>query len=65
MTTLDTAALDDGASGAGSHSGPEAMLALAASYVWLIGAFHNRESRSGEFAVGIGYEVSRDIVKER
>ncbi len=52
MTALGATALDNGPSGAGSHPGAEAVLALTAAYIGLISAFHNRGSRSGEFAVG-------------
>ena len=52
MAALDAAALDNGPPGASPHAGAKAVLALTASYVRLISAFHNRESRSGEFAVG-------------
>jgi len=63
MAALDAASLDDSASGASSHAGAEAVLALAAAYIGLISAFHNRKSRSGEFAAGIGYEHPGEIVK--
>ena len=47
MAALDATALDDGPSGAGAHPGAEAVLALTAAYIGLIGAFHERKSRSG------------------
>ncbi len=52
MATLDATALDDGPSGAGAHARAEAVLTLTTAYIRLISAFHNRKSRSGEFAVG-------------
>lgn len=44
MATLGTASLEDGPTGARAHAGTEAVLALTAAYIWLIGAFHNKES---------------------
>lgn len=44
MTVLGTAALDDGSAGPGPHTGTEAMLALAAADVRLIGTFHNEKN---------------------
>ena len=52
MAALDTAALDNGSAAAGPHPRAEAVLALTASYIGLISAFHNKEVQVGEFAVG-------------
>ena len=48
MTTLETAAFDDGAAGPRPHPGAEAVLALAAANIGLIGAFHQKEVQIGD-----------------
>lgn len=52
MTTLRASPLDDGPPGPRAHAGAEAVLALTAAYIRLIGAFHSKEIQIGEFAVG-------------
>ena len=64
MATLVAAALDDGAAGPGAHARPEAVLALTATSVRLVCAFHEQEIQTGEFGDrAVGYEASRGIVK--
>ncbi len=64
MAALDAAALDDSPAGAGAHPVTEAVLALTASYIGLISAFHNGKSRSGGSRSALGYEPLGRIVKE-
>lgn len=64
MTTLDTAAFDYCPAGSGSHPGAEAVLALTATNVWLICAFHNKEVQNRGRAEALGYEAKQDYVKE-
>jgi hypothetical protein len=52
MAPFGAAALNDGPAGTSAHPVAEAVLALTASYVWLISAFHSKEVQVGEFAVG-------------
>lgn len=52
MATLGTTTLDYGATGARAHPGAETVLALAATNIGLIGAFHNKRIQVGEFGVG-------------
>jgi len=42
MTALGAAALDNGTPALGAHPGTKPVLALAATYIWLIGAFHKK-----------------------
>ncbi len=63
MATLGTTTFDDCPAGAGAHAGAETVLALAAAYVWLIGAFHERNPDRGVERTATGYEVPREVVK--
>ena len=57
MAALEAATLDDRLAGTGSHSRAETVLALAASNIRLIGAFHQKEVQVGGLAVALGYEA--------
>lgn len=63
MAALDTTALDDGSTAACPHPGAEAVLALTAAYIGLVGAFHNKEVQVGGSRSALGYEPRGDIVK--
>jgi hypothetical protein len=65
MAALVTAALDDRLATPGSHSGAKTMLALAATNIGLISAFHREEVRNRGYAVALGYEPTAAASKRR
>lgn len=51
VAALGAAALQQGAALSGSHAATEAVFALPAAIVWLIGTFHDEVSQVGGVAV--------------
>ncbi len=63
MAALGTASLDSGPSSPRPHACAEAVLALAATDIWLIRAFHGMGIQIGEFGVAARLRTATRVCK--